>query len=725
MFFFRIVIGITLLIGCNNQNARLMRGISESSSTNVEIDSLNVEIGSLNIVTGACSPDGSNVVVTCDGVSSNSVMCINGYFSASNIEVLALPVTCEADLTTLLGEASQDQDTMYIEIDAFDDLVTSSEAGTPSSAINVENNDVFNNACNPLTYTPGVCTNCTFNGVLPTITITPSSPGAWEFVYSATCSDGITSDSASVKGTASSPPQCIATSGASATSYNDFGDGTSTFAAWEIYNITQLADMLASGPMTANAHYILCENINMSSLSTWTGFSAFQGNFNGNNKKLFDFTGSSKGLFLSTLSAQIYDFDIENFDQTCISTGCGIIAGSANNTNFTNIHIDNTSKLVAQNNSGAFIGSSTDSVFSETTVGTVAITGSGNKIGGFVGYLKSGSLVAQTLGDIHTKASINLSLGVLSVIIGGFVGEINGTAIIDNVYSEGDILINGARSGGFIGASGVADNIQVRNSEARGNIVSSSAIIGGFVGSMLGKAAGLGGFTIENSKALGDVEGSGAQLGGFAGRVSTFSHIKTSEYKGSKVDGGTMKINSQVGGFVGLITSDSIIEGSQVKPIAGNLFLLAASNTRETGGIGGFVGISELRSEILNSTVSDMDDLVLTTFNRNIGGFVGLLKSNAIIDNSSVSGTNITAASSDSVGAFLGGNYDDFSTGYIKNSSTSFNSLACENHCGTFVGGKKIATPIPESPTIDFNTPAVLTITGCLTDCGGFFGRNF
>ncbi len=204
MSIIKLIIISAFLLGCNNQNARLWDPSSNTSAVNVEIDPLSVSIGTTNSITGSCGPDGSSVIVTCDGGAAAPVICTNGTYTATNVKVVAIPVTCNADLTSPDGDSASDDDVMNIEVDAIDDIVTYSSAGTPNPVINVESNDT-SSGCAPITYTAGTCTNCTFSGTLPSVIVTPTSAGTWDFAYTATCSDGTTSDSAAVSGTASGP----------------------------------------------------------------------------------------------------------------------------------------------------------------------------------------------------------------------------------------------------------------------------------------------------------------------------------------------------------------------------------------------------------------------------------------------------------------------------------------------------------------------------------------
>jgi len=91
----------------------------------------------------------------------------------------------------------------FVEVN--DDVIASSEAGQNSS-LNIATNDSANSTCTPVSYTFGTCTNCTRSGSAPNVTINPSSAGAWNVSYTATCIDGTTDDTASISGSADPAP---------------------------------------------------------------------------------------------------------------------------------------------------------------------------------------------------------------------------------------------------------------------------------------------------------------------------------------------------------------------------------------------------------------------------------------------------------------------------------------------------------------------------------------
>jgi len=86
-------------------------------------------------------------------------------------------------------------------INANDDSVPISEPGTVT-VVNASSNDSSNN-CEPITYAVSNEVNCTvINNGDGTFDVTPTVAGLWSFEYTATCSDGSTSDVALVSGEA-------------------------------------------------------------------------------------------------------------------------------------------------------------------------------------------------------------------------------------------------------------------------------------------------------------------------------------------------------------------------------------------------------------------------------------------------------------------------------------------------------------------------------------------
>ncbi len=191
-----------MLVSCiNNKNARLWDPAGSSvSPISVDLDPITGIPGSSgNTLTGICTPDNSIVSIDC-GAGVFTGTCVNGSFSIPTVSFgSSVPVICNSTITDSNGSTATDNETTSAPgIDAVDQTVKKLTVGVPK-VIDVSSNDLDSN-CAPITYTAGTCTNCTLTGLLPSVSVTVTALGAWDFTYTATCSDGTTTDSAIVSG---------------------------------------------------------------------------------------------------------------------------------------------------------------------------------------------------------------------------------------------------------------------------------------------------------------------------------------------------------------------------------------------------------------------------------------------------------------------------------------------------------------------------------------------
>jgi len=725
-----ILASFFLFLSCNNSTARLWNGDSAfNNAPAVSLDPINLVIGTSNNVSGTCSPNGSFIEVTCDGAPSAAVECIYGSYTAINVEVLALPVTCKADLT--------------------------SEGG---------------------------------------VTVSDSEPGV-------------------------EPAQCASPAGLSATKYNDIGDGVAVSSAWEIYNATQLDDMQQSGGI--NDHYILCEDIDM------TGFTnvmtSFTGDFNGNNKKISDYTNSAVaniGIFQSVDGAKIYDLTLEDFtitvtdsaaatgaligsvanggvEITNITTegitingggGVGILIGSINAGGGLKLHkgLIKNSEINISTNSGStgLIGSALvadldiDDVTFEyfNTIAAVPNAGrsavllgysinlkevlinnikakvginiSGKEdIGGLIGFGNFGA--DFTISNIDLKASIVASGDTTGNYIGGLMGRLtyNSAAvksgIIENVLVDGSVdgtvlskfaagmigstkttgasiksliirnstikadVIGGlfARTGGVLGELDVADSttVIIDNVDSQGDVnchtgTNTIGACGGFIGDFFGNST-VGGVRIINSSSSGTITSSHKNdVGGFVGRMWNNSEISSS------IASGNINCAGFCGGFVGSTRNDSLIDDCEA---TGNVTSNGNGSATYIGGFvgfhqhfsviedsmssgdviapglstGGFAGGSNAESKILASEARGN----VSATGSGVGGFIGQMYVGSPVIKDSIALGNVTATEETNVGGFVGAAEFGNDGGSIER-SYSQGSVIGEKGCGGFAG---------------------------------------
>jgi|GEM_PF-925207 len=135
-----------------------------------------------------------------------------------------------------------------------DDITAESEAGL-TQIINVTSNDSSSD-CEPITYTVSNEINCTVvNNGDGTFDYTPTFGGVWSFEYTATCSDGITSDIATVSGNANGsanpcPGNDFATTLTEDADFyyiNANGGSTNYSMDTYIFSLAELNDLVTSG----------------------------------------------------------------------------------------------------------------------------------------------------------------------------------------------------------------------------------------------------------------------------------------------------------------------------------------------------------------------------------------------------------------------------------------------------------------------------------------------
>ena len=267
------------------------------------------------------------------------------------------------------------------------------------------------------------------------------------------------------------------------------GDGSPS-APWEITTYNELSALAAyvnagNGSSTSGVYYKLMNDILYSQFGTPQGWSPigdniavdaiFQGNFDGNDKIIFNFRSNRVsqgfiGLFGYILDANIHNLGIEN----CNFTGnrfVGGLVGQADNSTITNCFA--TGEVTGNWQVGGLIGSCDNTLENVTSISKSYSTCN------VEGYTDVGGFIGTNYGTIYEC----YSEGIINQVqdqAGGFVG-CNYKNILD-CYATGNVSGSGSHIGGFAGASkeGIIDYCY-----ANGNIAGTipfADFIGGFTG---------------------------------------------------------------------------------------------------------------------------------------------------------------------------------------------------------------------------------------------------
>jgi uncharacterized protein (UPF0128 family) len=270
------------------------------------------------------------------------------------------------------------------------------------------------------------------------------------------------------------------------------GDGTSS-NPWQITDSTHLRILAnyvnaGSGDSTNGKYYKLINDIDLSVYSSGTGWMpigkdvwyselphCFQGNFDGNNKIIYNLTinrpvGDYMGLFGRTYFATIENLGIENGNIIGQSNVGGLV-GRSNNTLIFNCYA--TGSINGSTYVGGLVGYNNNSNISKCyTTSNIAF---GDIIGGLVGWNNNNSFIFNCYATGSTNGSTS---------IGGLVGA-NTIAIIFNCYATGDA--SGSSSvGGLVGFN---LNAIISNCYAKGKVVGKNTIGSMYIGGLVGEYA--------------------------------------------------------------------------------------------------------------------------------------------------------------------------------------------------------------------------------------------
>ena len=367
----------------------------------------------------------------------------------------------------------------------------------------------------------------------------------------------------------------------------EYGGGTGEpDDSYLIYNAEQMNE-IGADPNDWDKHFKLMADIDLSTYSGTdfniigrSGRSAFTGVFDGNNKKISNFTYHSKdsdytGLFghLQDSGAKIMNLVLINPN---ISVGSGTYVGSLvgySKGTCTNCYVKGGS-ISGNDQVGGLIGCNYWAEI-EDCYSTCDVSGN-SCVGGLIGR-NLGGKIANSYATGMVSAGGNYA--------GGLVGENNDPVI--NCYATGDVIGNdnvGGLVGGNLGP--------VTNSSATGDVIGNRNV-GGLVGNNESHVA--------NCSAAGDVHGS-EYVGGLVGM--NFDMI-TNSYSSGNISG-----DDDVGGLVGNNYSSSLMSPRQfLGRIAYCYSTGKVTGTKDVGGLVGYNRGSEISSSFWDIQTSGLSNM--------------------------------------------------------------------------------------------------------------------
>jgi hypothetical protein len=415
---------------------------------------------------------------------------------------------------------------------------------------------------------------------------------------------------------------------------------------YQISTVDQLQDMKKH----LSAHYILVNDIDASSTSTWNDGAGFIP------------VGPSWGTrFTGSLDGDGYKISGLNIDRSTWDY-VGLFGFIDEGSTVKDVGLEDLS-VVGKDRVGGLAGYNSGTISNSYATGSA--TGSYS-----VGVLVGANVHSGLVVDSHASGSASGDIGV-----GGLVGS-NWLATIRNSYASSSASCSNA-AGGLVGDS----TGLISDSYATG-LVTGPLSVGGLVGQNAG--------VIKDSYATGNVVGTYWYAGGLCGR-----NIKDGFISGSYATGSVSAVYWFVGGFVGYNTC----------PIVDSYATGSVSGTDYTGGfvgrnlngpithsyasgsvsgitfVGGLVGVNQ------GTLISGSYATGNVQGSSRIGGLVGINYKGATISDSYSTGS---ASGADTVGGLVGTNYESsILNSYATGSATATGTWS---KVGGLVGQNYIAT---------------------------------
>ncbi len=223
-----------------------------------------------------------------------------------------------------------------------------------------------------------------------------------------------------------------------------------------IYTVADLQNINTN----LNGNYILMNDIDLSSVSSWvpigSSSSNFIGSFNGNGHTISNLTitsGDYVGLFGYVVDASIYNLTISSANIAGLDYAGGLV-GLVSNTKIWDIIMQDV-VVSGYGSVGGIVGS----VNSRSTIRNCSVGGTvngNNNVGGVAGALLSGSLA------INCTSSVNFinSTNDRTYYIGGVVGASTSSTIVACAYT-GSINVNYMNSIYGAGVVGIAQSTKI------------------------------------------------------------------------------------------------------------------------------------------------------------------------------------------------------------------------------------------------------------------------
>lgn len=385
----------------------------------------------------------------------------------------------------------------------------------------------------------------------------------------------------------------------------------------------------STGVHYQQTHDIDFDNEALSSIGIYNATPAyatpFQGTYDGNNKKLEEFTVSgdvdgSVGLFAYVSNATLKNIKVVNATVTGTNT-TGILTGRCiEATSIENCSL-NGGQVTGRNSVG-FIAHITGSTtvkgcsVSNLTVTTADSGSDANNQGGVVGFAGGTSSIESC----STSGFIQFTGTASGVARGGIVGKFDSTGKVKactNGATVTNSLVN--QTGGIVGNQTKGTVLSCVNS---GN-VSGTSIVGGIVGyagvtTTDGSASDIK--LITSCRNCADVTGTSNAVGGIAGRLQNGVVMS-----GCYSEGDVKTSTYDVGGLVGYILLNNNNNTSRVY-VYDCLANMNVTSERASGACrtGGAVGkIETTATQYVAVDNCGVLDVTITAGGDNVGGFVG------------------------------------------------------------------------------------------------------
>ena len=216
-----------------------------------------------------------------------------------------------------------------------------------------------------------------------------------------------------------------------------------TYSISTAEELAKLATMTDNGLIGADTEFVLANDIDLSGYSNWTPIGnnahTFRATFDGNgyvvSGLMINSSENYQGFFGVTTNATITNLALEDFNVDAGSGGSvGGLIGQARQSSVSNIYV--TGILNAGFNAGGLIGFVTNSSISDS-YSEVDIAADDANIGGLVGC------VVSSVGKISNCYSAGSVTAMASATrVGGFIGVITQSLVIDNCYSTASVIAN-------------------------------------------------------------------------------------------------------------------------------------------------------------------------------------------------------------------------------------------------------------------------------------------